>query len=42
MPDRILIVVAWPSANAEIHVGNVTGSHLPGDIVALYHHLRRR
>jgi len=40
MPENILIAIAWPYANAEIHVGNVTGSHLPGDIVARYHRLK--
>ncbi len=40
MPEHILIAVAWPYANAEIHVGNITGSHLPGDIVARYHRLK--
>lgn len=40
MPDNILIAIAWPYANAEIHVGNITGSHLPGDIVARYHRLK--
>ncbi|HEY2981472.1 MAG TPA: methionine--tRNA ligase [Anaerolineales bacterium] len=40
MPERILIAIAWPYANAEIHVGNITGSHLPGDIVARYHRLK--
>jgi len=39
MSKNILIAIAWPYANAEIHVGNVTGSHLPGDIVARYHRL---
>jgi methionyl-tRNA synthetase len=40
MPEIILIAVAWPYANAEIHVGNLTGSHLPGDIAARYHRLK--
>ena len=40
MPENILIAIAWPYANAEIHVGNITGSHLPGDIVARYHRLK--
>lgn len=40
MIENILIAVAWPYANAEIHVGNLTGSHLPGDIVARYHRLK--
>ncbi len=40
MSENILIAIAWPYANAEIHVGNITGSHLPGDIVARYHRLK--
>ena len=40
MPENILIAIAWPYANAEIHVGNITGSHLPGDIVGRYHRLK--
>jgi len=40
MPEHILVAIAWPYANAEIHVGNLTGSHLPGDIVARYHRLK--
>ena len=40
MPENILIAIAWPYANAEIHVGNITGSHLPGDIMARYHRLK--
>jgi len=40
MTENILVAIAWPYANAEIHVGNITGSHLPGDIVARYHRLK--
>jgi methionyl-tRNA synthetase len=40
MNENILIAIAWPYSNAEIHVGNLTGSHLPGDIVARYHRLK--
>ncbi len=40
MTNNILIAIAWPYANSEIHVGNITGSHLPGDIVARYHRLK--
>jgi methionyl-tRNA synthetase len=40
MPENVLIAIAWPYSNAEIHVGNLTGSHLPGDIVARYHRLK--
>jgi methionyl-tRNA synthetase len=40
MNEKILIAIAWPYANAELHVGNLTGSHLPGDITARYHRLK--
>ncbi len=40
MSDQILVCVAWPYANADIHVGNIVGSHLPADIFARYHRLR--
>jgi methionyl-tRNA synthetase len=40
MSKNILIAIAWPYANSEIHVGNIAGSHLPGDIVARYHRLK--
>src|SRR5512136_1451964 len=40
MDHNILIAIAWPYANSEIHVGNLTGTHLPGDIVARYHRLK--
>ncbi|HEX9012362.1 MAG TPA: methionine--tRNA ligase [Anaerolineaceae bacterium] len=42
MSDPILVAVAWPYANAEIHVGNLTGSYLPADIFARYQRLRGR
>ncbi|MAT97185.1 MAG: methionine--tRNA ligase [Anaerolineaceae bacterium] len=38
--EYILVNVAWPYANADIHQGNVTGSYLPADIYARYHRLR--
>lgn len=40
MTENILVCIAWPYANAEIHVGNIVGSHLPGDIYARYHRLK--
>jgi methionyl-tRNA synthetase len=40
MSENILIAIAWPYANSEIHVGNITGSHLPGDIVARFQRLQ--
>lgn len=42
MTDAVLVAVAWPYANAEIHVGNLTGSYLPADIFARYNRLRGR
>jgi len=42
MTENVLIAVAWPYANARIHVGNLTGSYLPADICARYHRLRGR
>ncbi|MCX6056276.1 MAG: methionine--tRNA ligase [Chloroflexi bacterium] len=42
MTESILVAVAWPYANAEIHVGNLTGSYLPADIFARFQRLRGR
>ena len=42
MAEPVLVCVAWPYANAEIHVGNLTGSYLPADIFARYNRLRGR
>jgi len=39
-PESILVAVAWPYANADIHQGNVTGSYLPADIFARFHRLK--
>ena len=39
MSETILVAVAWPYANSQIHVGNLTGSYLPADIFARYHRL---
>jgi methionyl-tRNA synthetase len=38
-PSYILVAVAWPYANSQIHVGNLAGSYLPADIFARYHRL---
>ncbi|MEX0787240.1 MAG: methionine--tRNA ligase [Anaerolineales bacterium] len=40
MAENILVAVAWPYANADIHVGNIAGAYLPADIFARYHRLR--
>lgn len=42
MTKSVLVAVAWPYANAEIHVGNLTGSYLPADIFARYQRLKGR
>jgi methionyl-tRNA synthetase len=38
--EYILVSVAWPYANSDIHQGNVTGSYLPADIYARFHRLQ--
>jgi methionyl-tRNA synthetase len=40
MPKNILVAAAWPYANSQIHVGNLTGSYLPADIFARYQRLQ--
>ena len=40
--EHVLVAVAWPYANAEIHAGNLTGAYLPADIFARYQRLRGR
>lgn len=42
MSENILVAVAWPYANSQIHVGNITGSYLPADIFARYQRLKGR
>jgi methionyl-tRNA synthetase len=42
MSDAVLVAVAWPYANAEIHVGNLAGAYLPADIFARYQRLKGR
>lgn len=40
MTEHILVSVAWPYSNADIHVGNITGAYLPADIFARFHRLK--
>lgn len=40
MSERVLVCVAWPYANGNLHLGHVAGSLLPPDIFARYHRLR--
>ncbi len=42
MSEYVLAGVAWPYANALIHVGNLTGAYLPADIFTRYQRLRGR
>lgn len=42
MSEPVLVAVAWPYANSEIHVGNLTGSYLPADIFARFQRLKGR
>ena len=39
MTQRILVAVAWPYANGDLHVGHLAGAYLPADIFARYHRL---
>jgi len=38
--ENILVCVAWPYANGDLHVGHVAGAYLPADIFARYHRLK--
>lgn len=40
MSNPVLVAAAWPYANADIHVGNLTGAYLPADIFARYQRLK--
>ncbi len=38
--ENILICIAWPYANGDLHVGHVAGAYLPADIFARYQRLK--
>ena len=40
MSDNILIAVAWPYANGDLHLGHIAGAYLPADIFARFHRMR--
>jgi len=40
MSERILVCVAWPYSNGDMHIGHIAGAYLPADIFARYHRLR--
>jgi methionyl-tRNA synthetase len=39
MTKKVLVSVAWPYANGDLHVGHLAGAYLPADIFARYHRL---
>ncbi len=39
MAQKILVCVAWPYANNDLHLGHLAGAYLPADIFARYHRL---
>ena len=39
-PETILVAVAWPYANGELHLGQTAGAYLPADIFARYHRMK--
>ena len=40
MSEKILVCVAWPYCNGDMHIGHIAGAYLPADIFARYHRLR--
>lgn len=36
---KVLVSVAWPYANGDLHIGHLAGAYLPADIYARYHRL---
>ena len=42
MGERILVCVAWPYCNGDLHIGHIAGAYLPADIFARYQRLRGR
>jgi methionyl-tRNA synthetase len=38
--ENILVCVAWPYANGDLHVGHIAGAYLPADIFARYQRLK--
>ncbi len=40
MSKKVLVSVAWPYANGDLHVGHLAGAYLPADVFARYHRLK--
>ncbi|MBN1316303.1 MAG: methionine--tRNA ligase [Anaerolineales bacterium] len=39
MSNKVLVSVAWPYANGDLHIGHLAGAYLPADIFARYNRL---
>ncbi len=39
MNQKVLVAIAWPYANGDMHIGHLAGAYLPADIYARYHRL---
>ncbi len=39
MNRKVLVAIAWPYANGDLHIGHLAGAYLPADIYARYHRL---
>jgi len=37
---KILVAVAWPYCNGDLHIGHIAGAYLPADVFARYQRLR--
>ncbi len=42
MSEKVLVCVAWPYCNGDLHIGHIAGAYLPADIFARYNRLRGR
>ncbi len=40
MNQKILVCVAWPYCNGDLHIGHIAGAYLPADVYARYQRLR--
>lgn len=40
MSEKILVCVAWPYCNGDLHIGHIAGAYLPADIFARYQRMR--
>ena len=40
MSEKILVCVAWPYCNGDMHIGHIAGAYLPADVFARFHRMR--